>query len=700
MTAASRRFFARLALIGVGAAAWRIWYVLGPVTDRVTRLTGDEFFYNWQARYFVEGRWFTNPFLLHNQHVSAPTALHPPLYTVFLAIPSALGFDTPTQSRLATALLGTGTVVLIGLLGRRIAGDRAGLVAALLAAAYPPLWSNDAVIGLETLYCFLVVLALIAVYRFWRTPSMWGAVAIAVPLALASLTRSEGIILFTLLGVPTALLVRSWDWGKRFRALGVMAVIGVLIIGPWVVRNLTTFEERTVLGTGFGLVLAYGNCDATYSGPMLGYWENRCLREYTPGVEESVFDKHALDQGSSYIEAHAGRLPVVMLARLGRIWEVYRPVQNVELNEFFEQRGHQASWATLIGYYLMLPFAIGGLVTLRRRRIPIYPFLAIVIAISITVVLGFPVTRYRASFDAVTPVLVAVALDALWRHWRRTRSGTGDTPAEPLDTPPAYEAGRGRGMTATTETSRTAPVDDVPDPGEPAPPVPSSLARSFGVWLAGAAGLGLVIRLMNVFWWRPTTDQPGYHGYRLWGDAFYYHYQANALADGKFFINPVKYVFDGVEVASAGHPPLYTIYLSLWSLVGIDSVTAHRVVSGLLGVATIIVVGLLGRRVAGAAVGLVAATIVAVYPFMWINDGMVMSESLAVLMAALVLAASYSFVKTPRPRQAILLGLACAGSALTRSEMLLLLPLLLVPLAFLARSRPWKQRIGLAVGGL
>ena len=44
---------------------------------------------------------------------------------------------------------------------------------------------------------------------------MWGAVAIAVPLALASLTRSEGIILFALIGVPTALLVRSWDWGKR-----------------------------------------------------------------------------------------------------------------------------------------------------------------------------------------------------------------------------------------------------------------------------------------------------------------------------------------------------------------------------------------------------------------------------------------------------------------------------------------------------
>ncbi len=425
MTAASRRFVARLALIGVGAAAWRIWYVLGPVTDRITRLSGDEFFYNWQARYFVEGRWFTNPFLLHNQHVSAPTALHPPLYTVFLAIPSALGFDTPTQSRLATALLGTGTVVLIGLLGRRIAGDRAGLVAALLAAVYPPLWSNDAVIGLETLYCFLVVLALIAVYRFWRTPSVWGAVGIAVCLALASLTRSEGIILFALLGVPTALLVRSWDWGKRFRALGVMAAVGVLIIGPWVVRNLTTFEERTVLGTGFGLVLAYGNCDATYSGPKLGYWDNTCLRKYTPGVEESVFDKQALDQGTSYIEEHAGRVPVVLLARIGRIWEVYRPVQNVELNEFFEQRGTQTSWAVLVGYYLLLPFAIGGLVVMRRRRIPIYPMLAIVAAVTITVMIGFPVTRYRASFDAITPVLAAVALDALWQWWRSSHGEAG-----------------------------------------------------------------------------------------------------------------------------------------------------------------------------------------------------------------------------------------------------------------------------------
>jgi 4-amino-4-deoxy-L-arabinose transferase-like glycosyltransferase len=240
--------------------------------------------------------------------------------------------------------------------------------------------------------------------------------------------------------------------------------------------------------------------------------------------------------------------------------------------------------------------------------------------------------------------------------------------------------------------------------GAPTPPRERlSPTRRFAYWLVGIAGVGMLVRLMNVYWWRPTTDRPGYHGYRLWGDAYYYHWQANLLADGKFFIDPVRYLnplhvaFQGpTEVASAGHPPLYTLYLTMWSLVGIDSVTAHRVVSGLLGVGTIVVVGLVGRRIAGNTAGLVAAGIVAVYPFMWINDGMLMSESLVVFMAALVLAAAYSFVANPKTRQAVLLGLACGGAALTRQEQLLLLPLLIVPLAFLVRGKSWKRRIGLA----
>ena len=187
MTAVAR-FYVRLGLVAVGAAAWRIWYILGPVRDRVRwPALSDEWFYHRQAELFADGHGFANPFLLFVQHRYEPTAFHPPLYTVFLSLPAKLGFTTHIENRIATALLGTLTVVLIGLLGRRIAGDGAGIVAALLAAAYPPLWSNDSVIGLETLYCFLVILSLLIVYRFWRTPGLWWAAALAACLSLSAL---------------------------------------------------------------------------------------------------------------------------------------------------------------------------------------------------------------------------------------------------------------------------------------------------------------------------------------------------------------------------------------------------------------------------------------------------------------------------------------------------------------------------------
>ncbi len=165
---------------------------------------------------------------------------------------------------------------------------------------------------------------------------------------------------------------------QRLKLFGVVAAVALVIVGPWVVRNLTTFEKPSLLGNGFGWVLLYGSCDAAFSGPHLGYWDDSCsLKNYPPATEESVLDQMARTKALDYLGDHKGRLPVVVAARIGRIWDVYRPFQNVELNDTSERRGHVASWAVLIGYWLVMPFAIFGLVVLRRRRIPIFPYLAI-----------------------------------------------------------------------------------------------------------------------------------------------------------------------------------------------------------------------------------------------------------------------------------------------------------------------------------
>jgi 4-amino-4-deoxy-L-arabinose transferase-like glycosyltransferase len=473
---ASRRFLTRLALITAGAAAWRIWYVLGPVTGwltgggRVPTLGhDDEYFYSMQARLVADGLGFLNPFGYYAPvgepaHRVFQTAIHPPLYTVFLSIPAKLGIDSHVQQRVLTALLGCVTVFLVGMLARRVSGhDGVGLLAAGIAAVYPPLWSNDSVLGLETLYGVLVVAALLATYRLWARPSLGNAALLALWLALATLTRSEGVLLFLALALPTALLVRGVTTGFRLKLFGVFALVGIVVVGPWVVRNLTTFEKPTVLGTGFGWVLLDGSCDATFYGDRLGYWDDRCaLKDYPPDQEESLVDARARRLALDYLSEHKSRIPVVMAARVGRVFGVYRPFQNVEFDQFYERRGEVTSWAILLTYWALLPFAIGGLVVLRRRRVPIFPFVAVIGATVVTVAMSFGITRYRAGVDVLIPVLAAVAIAALGRRLRPLPAAAGhDVTADPpADSPIATAVG------TPAPAAAGAPTAPDPEPSE------------------------------------------------------------------------------------------------------------------------------------------------------------------------------------------------------------------------------------------
>ena len=69
------------------------------------------------------------------------------------------------------AVFGAGVVLLIGLIGRTVAGDRAGLIAAAIAALYPNLWINDGLVMSETLATLAVALAILLAYRFGRSPT-------------------------------------------------------------------------------------------------------------------------------------------------------------------------------------------------------------------------------------------------------------------------------------------------------------------------------------------------------------------------------------------------------------------------------------------------------------------------------------------------------------------------------------------------
>ncbi len=389
------------------------------------RLWGDAFYYHWQANALAKGAWFVDPVRWFLDGAQRPSAGHPPLYSSYLALWSLLGLDGVTAHRLASSMLGTATIVVVGLLVRRLAGDTAGLVAAAIAAVYPELWINDGMLLSETMAIFMTAVALTAAYAFWRKPSMRNAALLGFACGVTALSRTELTLLFPLVVIPLALLVRDADWGRRIRLALVACVLGGAVLGPWMLFNLTRFEETTTMTSGTGSALSAASCDEVWYGKLIGYYAN-CFQGPWPNgnLDESQRDLVPRKQAIQYTKDHIKRLPLVVAARVGRLWGLFKPGQTTSLDWWIEGRGRAPSWIGLFAYYALWPFAICGLVVMRRRKIPILPLVAIGVIATFAAAITFGVTRYRAPAEVALVVAAAIGADAAWRRFRSRAPAT------------------------------------------------------------------------------------------------------------------------------------------------------------------------------------------------------------------------------------------------------------------------------------
>ena len=399
----------------------------------------------------AEGKPFIDPFTYASTGEERPSAHKMPLFPMYLGLVSALGGHGVDTHRLAAALLGALTVVVLGLIGRDLLGWRAGLIAAAIGALYPNLWINDFLLQVESLATLLIALTILAAYRYWRDPTRWRIALLGLVIALTALTRAESLLLYALVALPLILgAVRTWR--ERLLHVALAGAAAVLLLGPWVAWNLTRFEDPTTLSTAPGPVLDTASCDATYYGEQLGFYGSCFViedyaadegltvpeaQERLRGYDESQRAAVAGERAQIYIRDHLGRLPVVMVARVARMWDFYRPLQNVRFNWQLEARGERTSELALLTYYALLPFAVGGVVALKRRGRPISPLVGMAVMISVTAAWTFGTTRYRIPADVALVVAAAVGVEVvLRRRWPMTEPDPADDPdPEPVEAP-------------------------------------------------------------------------------------------------------------------------------------------------------------------------------------------------------------------------------------------------------------------------
>jgi 4-amino-4-deoxy-L-arabinose transferase-like glycosyltransferase len=424
-----RGFALGLGAIAVIGLIARLGYALAVAPGLPAR--GDTLLYHYLANGIADGSGYVRPFseLMTGQPV--PTAGYPPLYPLYLSAFSLLGLDSLDAHRAVSCLLGPIAVVLIGLLGRRVAGERAGLLAAALAAVYPQLVMVDGTVITEALYAPLVAAILLATYRLLDRPGPWAAAALGAAIGVATLTRSEALLLVVLLALPACVVAGLRRRGRTIR-LGAVAVgATALVLVPWVARNEATMGEPVVLTSNSGHTAAATVCDATFQAgsPYLGFARHECaLRGPCVGIADELAQASCQrDEAWRYMGDHVDRLPVVVAVRIARVWELYGYDQDLGYGELWS-RSVPVAKAGLVLYALMLVLAVGGILRLRRRRVPVWPLLVPALLVTISAAMTFGFSRYRLAAEIPLTVLAGVGLDAGLR-WAAARRSAVVEPA-------------------------------------------------------------------------------------------------------------------------------------------------------------------------------------------------------------------------------------------------------------------------------
>ncbi len=464
MAASEQRWVpSRLWLGWLGVVGFCIRVHAAATIGRENPTWGDGYWYHAQANALASGHWFIDPFLQATTGRIAPGNAHPPLYSLWLGIASFLGGTSFAAHKVMSCLAGLLLVVVIGLLAEEVAGRRAGLAAGFLAAIYPPFWVVSSLLMSEELFAALVAWFLLLVYRWHRRPSRGRAIWCGIALACAALTRPEAILFSVVLVAPVMLYPGRGSYpgeARRRPAWAALAWAGgacVLLVAPWVVRNALVFDRFQPLSSNGDLVQAYTNNPVAYGtldeevacghpprpitvvlqpsgNDLLGYWSDpwvqylRCEQGDPTGDSSDVaaYWEHV---GLQYATRHRGRVPVVLAARVGRIWGAYRWQQEPLLSSI-EGR---PIWVSRLGwwcYWALLELALVGLVVLRRRRVLIWPLLSTGVVVTAVAMYAYGGVRFRLPLDVAIVVGAAVAIDAamgsgvsLLRRVRRAQRG-------------------------------------------------------------------------------------------------------------------------------------------------------------------------------------------------------------------------------------------------------------------------------------
>ncbi|QYG93010.1 hypothetical protein HC251_11585 [Iamia sp. SCSIO 61187] len=210
------------------------------------------------AQSIADGKGMIDPFT-HN-----PTAYFPPGYPYLvgaaLALCQAIGAEGSLPEVLGSgqAVVGGLTVLMVGVLGRRIAGGPAGAAAAVVVALLPNLVVHAAVVLSET-----VSIALMLAFLLVAVPAAGGTLGrgrlVGAGLLFGAILLVRPVIAGVLVAVVVVWALDRSGWRTVLTRTGAVVGVGLLCVAPWTIRNAVRLDGFVPLSTNTGDNLCIGH---------------------------------------------------------------------------------------------------------------------------------------------------------------------------------------------------------------------------------------------------------------------------------------------------------------------------------------------------------------------------------------------------------------------------------------------------------
>ena len=357
-----------------------------------------------------------------------PTAYRPPLFPGVLAILYKIVGDGNAHTRwewgrMLEAVLGALVVLLVFLIAKRIWSMRVALVAAGVAAIYPPLILANSSLLSESVFIPPVLLAAWAALVYRDTRRMWWAAAAGAAVGVAALARGNGLEL--ILPVCFLVWIERPRLSRRAMVAPLVAIVAmVVVLTPWEIRNLEQFHQFVPITTeaGYGVAGTYSAAaQDNKQYPVL--WTTPLAQLYAafkknPNINEEQASEQLTTDGLHYIEHHPLSIPKTLY---------WNTVRDFDLTPGIERwlapyEGYP-TWLAMASVYAFWVLTILCLLALTRGflREPALSLKAaplslwgMPLAIYLVTVTLLGLTRYRVPADPFLILPAALALVAVW----------------------------------------------------------------------------------------------------------------------------------------------------------------------------------------------------------------------------------------------------------------------------------------------